>query len=202
MCADAATANQMTKQDRPRTRTRKELTAYWVNLALNHSGKSPRELAAALKGEPVNRLSEGERIKYERYADVNSDGSMDFLNLKRFVRDARKLDLLPQRSGRQHASEDLLESKDPERLIDDSKRLLKRFESKKAALIKALVEYSECFKSNNSFSDHIVLDTTSDLIIPGNEIESDYVPEVHEKDLAKLIQWVEGHAIFSSNPLS
>ena len=197
MCAVASTAKQMTKQDRPRTKTRKELTAYWVNLALQHSGKSPRELAATLKGESVNLLSEGERIKYERYADINSDGSMDFLVLKRFVRDARELNLLPKRSGLHHVSEHLLASEDPDGLIDDSKRLLKRFESKRSALIKALEEYADCF--NNSYDGYTcinVLDTDSTIPGGGEDEDDDYVPEANEAEIRKIIKQIQGHHIF------
>lgn len=196
MCADASSAKQMSKQDRPRTKIRNELSAYWVNLALKHSGKSPQELAAALKGVPINRLSEGERIKYERYADVNSDGSMDILELKRFVREARKLNLLPQRSGLHHTSEHLLESEDQEDLLEDSKRLLKQFENKRAALIKALEEYADCFNNSyNGYSAFNVIDTES-TSLGGGEDDENYVPEVVESDVRKITKQIKGHRIF------
>lgn len=197
MCANASTAKQMTTQNRPRTNMRNELSAYWVNLALKHSGKSPRELAAALKGVPVNQLSEGERIKYERYADVNSDGSMDILVLKKFVHDARKLNFLPPRSGLHHVSEHLFESEDPEGVIEDSKRLLKRFESKRAALIKALEEYANCFsRPQTGYTCINVLDTKSTIPGGGEDEDDDYVPEVFEADIRILIKQIQGHHIF------
>lgn len=193
MCAVATSAKQITKQDRPRTKIRNELSAYWVDLALKHSGKTPQELAASLKGVPINRLSEGERIKYERYAEVNSDGSMDILELKRFVREARKLNLLPQRSGLHHTSEHLFESEDQEDLIEDSKRLLKHFENKRAALIKALEEYADCFKNSyNGYSGINVLDTESTNPSRGED-DDDYVPEVFEADIRKLAKQIKGH---------
>lgn len=194
MCADRASTKQIPKRTKQRFKNRNELTFYWVNEALKHSGKTPSELAAALDGVPANLLSESSRIKYKRYADINSNGSMDYKTLKDFLKNARERNLLPKKSGLRHSSEILLNSNDPEQLVTDIRDFGKQWEKKKAALIKSLSEYIECIEASNREELHtLILDNNS--IFPGDENEADSIGEASTSDLKKVLRLIESHAV-------
>lgn len=193
MCADRASAKQIPQRIKPRFKKRNELTFYWVNEALKHSGKSPSELAAALNEISANLLSASDRLKYKRYADINSNGSMDYKSLKRFRDNARAHNLLPQSTGLRHSSELILNAQDPEQLITDMINFGKQWKKKKDALIKALSDYIECIEaSNREELSALIIDNHSKL---PDEGETDFIDEVRESDLKQFLQLIENHAI-------
>ncbi|WP_157982665.1 hypothetical protein [Simplicispira lacusdiani] len=197
MSTDTASAKQMPQRVKPRFQKRNELTFYWVNKALKYSGKSPSELAAALSGISTNLLADSERIKFERYADINSDGSMDFLTLKRFIAKAREHDLLPQQCGLRHSSESILDSQDPEQLVSDIRDFGRLWEKKKAALIKSLSEYIACVEASNR-QELGVLTIDQQSRFPTEE-GVDFMDSVRESELKQFLRLVEGHEMLSLN---
>lgn len=222
MCAEASTAKQMAQRVKPKFKKRNELTAYWVNKAMEHSGMTAAQLGAAYyewmqkfnrnHDANPNKSIDYERMNFERYANINRDGSMDLKYLSNFVAWAREFGHLPKRGGVNHSSEILLTSKDPNKLISDAQELHKRVQAKRDALIKALTEYRECFEaSDKSFYGFSVIDSRTAIpereLVPGEKwgewewIEYDDYPEVHVSRITDFLDFVEANVIRIFDPL-
>lgn len=222
MCADASTAKQMAQRVKPKFKKRNELTAYWVNKTIEHSKMTAAQLGAAYYEWRQNFNRDGganpgksidyERVNFERYADMNRDGSMDLKYLSDFVTWAREFGHLPKRGGINHSSEILLAAEDPNKIISDAHELHKRVQAKRIALIKALTEYIECFEaSDNSLYGFMAINSRTAIpekaLVPSDNcgdwelFEHDYHPEVHASQITDFLDFVKSHEIQMFNPL-
>ena len=206
MCAVVTTANKIASRAKPRFRERNTLTAFWVTKAMEHSGKSSSELAAAMSDDGVstNQLSDSERVKFARYADISSEGSMDFKSLAKFISKARERGLLPKRSGILEGKEDLLlGSPDPEQYADDLKKFQAIFEKRRASLNKALSEYIECVHECFDLSGNtgigrffVLLDSHSTTPEDDDSAESiDLASTMDLEKLREILHSINGHVI-------
>lgn len=203
MCAVAASTNKTTERVKPTFKIRNEFSAYWVQKACSFSGKTPAQLAAALEEIPASRLSSGERKKYERYADVNSIGSMDLKTLKKFIEDARAMGLLPPQTGLLHWSEFILrDNPDPEGTLAAMLETSREFTQKKNTLVEALTGYQECLATADLAYEVIAeIDAAGELWeINGCALASDLdkikktILDLGE-DLAKIKAFVSSHEL-------
>ncbi len=212
----------MAQRVKPKFKKRNELTAYWVNKAIEHSGMTAAQLGAAYYEwiQKFNRNPDAnpsksidyERMNFERYANINRDGSMNLKYLATFVTWAREFGHLPKRGGISHSSEILLASEDPNKIISDAQELHKRVQAKRDALIKALTEYRECFEaSDKSLYGFSVFDSRTAIpeqeLVPGDKwgewkwVEYEDYPEVHVSQITDFLDFVEAHKIHTFDPL-
>lgn len=183
------------RRSKPISRIKAGLTYYWFNKAKNYSGKSSAKIAAILDNkENLSDLEDGRKMQFARYA--NGGSSMDYAELRKFIKRCREMDLLPPPpkdiGGLRHRNikECILELPDTENSIKKIAEFRDQFEEKKKALVKALIEYSDVIEEADSM-DFLVLDLLSET--PGNDLEADYIEDVHSSQLKKFAEVVSNH---------
>lgn len=200
MCAVAASTNKTTERVKPTFKIRNELSAYWVQKACSFSGKTPAQLVAALEEIPASRVSSGERKKYERYADENSNGSMNLGTLKKFIEDARAMGLLPPPSGLRHWSEFLMRE-DPEGALAEMLETSREFDRKKENLIGAITGYQACLAGAERAHVVVEMDSAGELWQIDDRAFADSLGKIKNsilalgEDLARLKQSIESHGL-------
>lgn len=181
---------------RPTSKIKAELTYYWFNKAKNHSGKSAAKLAAAHDDKSdLSDLDEKRIMQFARYA--NGTSSMNYADLREFIRKCKEKEILPpppKDVGGLIFKESILELPDTENAVKKIVEFRDRFEEKKKALVKALIEYSKVIEEADSM-DFLVLNLLSE--IPGNDLEAAYIEDVHSSQLKQLAEVVSSHHLMT-----
>lgn len=206
----------------PRIRTkdaiRARLSSHWFQAALKHSKKSPSDLKviyekglsdgtpkadveAKTEADAKKKKKTGKKTEksnshvFERYA--TGERSMHIDKLPKFIKIMRSNEALPPRaSGLITPEEWIIRREHPSKTIDELREISGKWEKKKEALEIALSDYIDCIKQADNLQ-AVIVDTKSAI---EDEICGDTfmtAREVFWKDLAKILESVQGHEIIS-----